>query len=390
MAWTTSTTSNSATLTLSATIKNGLPCGDIRTARITFTVNGQPIPSAQNLPVNFIDPNDPAMGGTASAIVQLNISNNATSDIFEIGVIISGNYRGGATDNIPGIVTVIKPKPGGVIAGGTSLCNDNSTGFVKGIEKSSLNFYVEFVMKGKSITNPKGKVTLIVTSYNKPDGTIDNTLHCYSIKSNAIASLNITSPTATFSGKANIAEIDPLTGASTAIEGNCQMVLELKDGATTTPKTIDQVGITIQRNGGGIWYSNNWVSTKTVMASICGTDGDISVTGAPEAQTLVVKSAEIATVVPVVTVEPTLRAYPNPFTERLNIEFSSASDTQATLEIYSVTGAKLATMFNGLVEGGVLYKVEYVPNLVSSQLVLYKLTMDGKTQVGKMMYNEQR
>ena len=92
----------------------------------------------------------------------------------------------------------------------------------------------------------------------------------------------------------------------------------------------------------------------------------------------------------VVVVEPIVKAYPNPFTERLNIEFSSVNDTQAILEIYSITSAKLETLFNGPVEGGVLYKVEYVPNLVSSQMVLYKLTMDGKTQVGKMMYNERR
>ena len=41
MAWTTSATSNTATVTLSATIKNGEPCGDIRTAFITFTVDGK-------------------------------------------------------------------------------------------------------------------------------------------------------------------------------------------------------------------------------------------------------------------------------------------------------------------------------------------------------------
>ena len=385
MAWTTSPTSNTATVTLSATIKNGEPCGDIRTALVTFTVNGQRIPSATNLPVNFIDPNYPEKGGTASAIVQLNIANNATSDLFDIGVIISGNYEPG--NFTPGEVTIVKPKPGGVIAGGTLLCNGNSTGFVKGIGVSYLNFYVEFAMKGKSATNPKGKVNLLVASRNKPDGTIDNKLHWYSIKSNAIASLNITSPSAIFSGKANIAEI--VGGNLVPIEGNCQMVLDLKDvDLTGNINFKDLAGITIQRNGGGIWYSNNWVNTKTVATNICG--GDITVTGAPTTAPLTTKSAEITTAIGELSVEPTLKVYPNPFTERLNIEFSSINDAQARLEIYSITGSKLETLFNGPVKAGMLNKTEYLPRLVSSQMLFYHLTLDGKTQVGKIMYNERK
>ncbi len=331
MAWTTSATSNTATVTLSATIKNGLPCGDIRTARITFTINGQPIPSATNLPVGFIDPNNPAMGGTASAIVQLNISGNATSDLFDIGVIISGNYTSGIF--VPGVVTIIKPKPGGVIGGAADLCNENSIGYVKGTGLSKLNFCVEYAMKGKSITNPKGKVSLIVTSYNKPDGTVDNVIHWYSIKSNAIASLNITSPTATFSGKANIAEINPLNGVLTAIEGNCQMVLDLKDA------TPDQVGITIQRNGGGIWYSNNWVLTKTVIASVCG--GGVNVTGASGTTTSKLADPTNAKATIVKQAESTpfnVIAYPNPAKYQFTLVIEGGSKEKVGVMVYDVLG----------------------------------------------------
>ncbi|MEL1241822.1 HYR domain-containing protein, partial [Flavobacterium flavipallidum] len=341
MAWTTSSTSNTATVTLAATIKNSKPCGDIRTARVTFTVNGQPISSAQNLPVGFIDPNHPALGGTASAIVQLNIANNATSDLFDIGVIISGNY---ATGNfVPGVVTVIKPKPGGVIGGAVALCNDNATGYVKGTGKANLNFYVEYAMKGKSVSNPKGKVSLCVSSYNKPDGTIDNVPHWYLIKSNAIASLNITSPTATFSGKANIAEMNSLTGELTPIEGNCQMVLDLKDAGNTTGS--DLVGITIQRNGGGIWYSNNWVSTKTVMASICG--GDLNVSGAPSSGSTTAKVSDVKSVATFQeenSTEPTIFsviAYPNPSSSVFTIEVAGNSTENVQVLVYDSAGKLL-------------------------------------------------
>jgi hypothetical protein len=103
------------------------------------------------------------------------------------------------------------------------------------------------------------------------------------------------------------------------------------------------------------------------------------------------KSAEIVTAVSPTTIdESTFRAYPNPFTEKLNIEFSSAIDAQAILEIYSITGAKLETLFVGPVTRGVMYTVEYLPRLVSSQILFYHLTMNGKTQVGKLIYNERR
>ena len=37
------------------------------------------------------------------------------------------------------------------------------------------------IKKGNKIQNPKGKVTLVVASYNKPDGTVDNIEHWYAI-----------------------------------------------------------------------------------------------------------------------------------------------------------------------------------------------------------------
>jgi hypothetical protein len=104
-----------------------------------------------------------------------------------------------------------------------------------------------------------------------------------------------------------------------------------------------------------------------------------------------VKNKTKVAVIPVAaaeTVAPTLKAYPNPFTERLTIEFASGEDTQALLEIYSITGAKLATLWNAPVKAGVLYRSEYKPSLNSSQMVFYRLTMNGQTQVGKMLYKQ--
>jgi len=119
--WTTSATSSTATLTLSATIKDSDGChaGDIRKARVTFGVrNGDgswsPIPSAQNLPVGLVDPSDTSTG-TATAIAQWNIGNNNTQPL-EIVVVIGGNYfRNTVADDQ--IITISKPSQVNALVG---------------------------------------------------------------------------------------------------------------------------------------------------------------------------------------------------------------------------------------------------------------------------------
>ena len=298
--WTPTSSSNTATVTLSAFVKNAgnEDCGDIATARVTFQVKSSAasswtnIPSATNLPVSYVDPNNPGKGGTAAAIVQLSIPTNSSTEIFDIRVIVGGNYRNSLVNdnentgiNILSISQLIVGKliPGGNIGGGARLLNLNSTGFVKGslLHRAEACFGVEYALKGKQVSSPKGKVTIRVYSYYDRYGNLTpGVLHTYVIKSNAIASLAITSPVATFTSKANIAE-ETLLGLE-PIEGNCTMIVDLGDYSNTGLSNIlDKVGVTIHRNSGGIWYSNNWVVSKTVMTNIF--EGDVVVSGTTSA-----------------------------------------------------------------------------------------------------------
>jgi hypothetical protein len=88
--------------------------------------------------------------------------------------------------------------------------------------------------------------------------------------------------------------------------------------------------------------------------------------------------------------EPVCKVYPNPFTDRLNIEFSNETDEHAKLEIYSITGSRLAILFDGNIQGGELHTVEFLPKLISSQMVFYQLVINGKTFIGKATYIERR
>jgi hypothetical protein len=53
---------------------------------------------------------------------------------------------------------------------------------------------------------------------------------------------------------------------------------------------------------------------------------------------------------------------------------------------HCIAEAKLAVLQNAPVVEGVMNKVEYVPNLYGNQMIFYHLTIDGKTQVGKVVY----
>ncbi|MTK53517.1 T9SS type A sorting domain-containing protein, partial [Paludibacter sp.] len=390
MAYTANSTSNTATVTLSATIKNLQPCGDVRTALITFAFKNSdgsftPIPSAQNLPVGFIDPNNPAKGGTASAIVQLNIATNAASDVFDIWVIVSGNYTGDPVYS-GGEVTVMRPAAGGVIAGGAWLTNTASTGYIKGF-LSSLNFNVEFAMKAKAAVNPKGKVRAYIWSMNKPDGTKDLFPHAYYVQSNAIASLNVVGATttvpatATFTSKCTVSEIK-WDGSMAAIEGNCQMVLDLSDIVTgLTFNKQDLVGLTIQRNSGGIWYSNNWINTNTVKVPISW--GNVNIN--PGSSTLA-KAEEINIAESSVT-SNVLNIFPNPFTNRLYFNLQVPEDTHALLEMFDLTGRRLATVFDQQVTANQRYDFNFTPTgNVAPGMLIYRLTVGQKVYMGKVIY----
>ena len=83
------------------------------------------------------------------------------------------------------------------------------------------------------------------------------------------------------------------------------------------------------------------------------------------------------------------KAYPNPFMDRLNIEFTLNEDSHAKLEIFSVTGQRLAELFDGDVTAGQLKQFEYVPaencpvERVERGMVTYHLQTEQGTYHGK-------
>ena len=279
--WTTGSSSKTATLTLTATITNNLNfTGNITTAKVSFYLCSgttvTPIAGAQNLPVGLVNPGDLSTE-TATAMLQYNLG-SAMATTLQIKVKVTGNYVENPSSVYDGLITIAVPAPGGLICGGGNLCNTNSAGYVKGAaaKRSNFSFFVQY---NKSMTNSQGGVELLVRSYNDRFGNVTGVLHTYRIKSTAISSLSVQSPKSQFSSKANISEI--INGVETSIEGGCTMLIDLFDGNApgVNPVQADLMGITVYRKAGGVWYSNDWNSVKTITAPLCA--GQLSITGNP-------------------------------------------------------------------------------------------------------------
>ncbi len=270
-AWTTSPTSSTATLTLSAGLK---ACtGDIRSARVTFAIRNDsiwsPIPGATNLPVGLVDPGNPTQG-TATAVVQYNIGSNTAMDL-EIAVIVTGNF----VQNDPSkdvLVTIAKPLASNSILGGGEINNlTDSRGYLRGADNEITQFFLN-VTYNKKGSNPQGKVSVIVHSMNNPDGSPAASMRTYKISSTAISVLaaDASRGTASFSSKATVQDItDPLNPI--AIDGGATLQVEMKDAAT------DTINIYVLNKAGGVWFVNKLdAMLKAVQVPVIAT-GDIVV-----------------------------------------------------------------------------------------------------------------
>jgi hypothetical protein len=341
-AWTTGPSTSKATLTMTAVIKdNNLPTGDVRGAKVSFyIVNGStmsPIASAQNLPVGLIDVSDGSVG-SASAIVQLNIgSANAAS--FQIAVKVTGAYENNPWATLSQtIVTVTKPVPGGYIVGGGNLLNSNSSGYVKGANGQLTGFQFDVQFNNK-LTNPQGKAIVYVSSYNKPDGTLDNKLHTYIITTNAISLLNITLPKAQFSSKANIVEqLD--NGSTVSLEGGAAFQMAMTDsGNSLSQKTL---AITLNRKAGGVWFSSNWnvSQSKTVEQVLNG--GSLQVRTASGSAKEEVVAAENQ----IMDLGFNVKVYPNPSNYEFTFESQNTVAEPVLIKVFDISGKLIKQIEN--------------------------------------------
>ncbi len=284
--WTTSSTSSTATLTLSATVRDTFEfCpGDITKAKVSFLIstNGgssfTPVSNAQNLPVGLVNPGDTTVG-TASAISQYNIG-SSQSMTLTVRVLVGGQYTM-SSSTYDELITIGKPGTANSMMGGGVLKNDGIPFFANGyfgLNSVKSNFGSQLVYN-KSGKNPQGQVTVTVSSCSRADGTLEpgctkytpSLWHSYFIKSNSISEFSLIGGSASFGAKTNVSEILP-DGSKVSLDGGNTMQLVFTPSGRPFPPGTSASGstctaasgcasIVIFRSsglGGGVWYSSAW------------------------------------------------------------------------------------------------------------------------------------
>jgi len=275
---TSSLTSGTATVTLSATIKDitavtGDPAydanaGDIRKATVTF-INRDTNTAIATVPVGLVSAGD-TKTGTATYNWPVNIG-TANSQSYTIGIIVNNYYtRNSSEDNT--VVTVSKPL-GEFITGGGFIVNLASSAGMLASEPGLKTNYGFNVKYNKSDTNLQGNVNIIVRSYRLPNGTRDTKLHIYQIKSTAILSLSVRKATATTPGTAQFAakaNIQDITNPAVPISVDGGVTLQMTVTDKGEPGAFDSIGFTVLNKSGGLYYSNNWTGVKTIEQLLGG------------------------------------------------------------------------------------------------------------------------
>jgi hypothetical protein len=83
-----------------------------------------------------------------------------------------------------------------------------------------------------------------------------------------------------------------------------------------------------------------------------------------------------------------LKAYPNPFSDRVVFEFVSNNDSHAVLDISNIIGQKITTLLDGQVKSGVMNRIEFQPNNITTGILIYRLILDGNVQTGRIVYKK--
>ncbi len=82
-----------------------------------------------------------------------------------------------------------------------------------------------------------------------------------------------------------------------------------------------------------------------------------------------------------------IKAYPNPFTDHVYFDLQLKTDSKVRLEIYTIDGAKLATVYDDLVVAYDKYRFEYTPENFSTGTLIYRLVVDGQLMfTGKLIH----
>ena len=79
-----------------------------------------------------------------------------------------------------------------------------------------------------------------------------------------------------------------------------------------------------------------------------------------------------------------VKAFPNPFLKTINFQFTSPLSGKAIMELFDITGKKIAVVYEGMVKAGATNTVRYNAYGSAAGMMIYNLKVEGKTVRGKI------
>jgi len=357
---TSSTTSSSAIITMTATIRDitavtGNPLtdiypGDIRNAKVRFFVDGILVTNSNSANGAITDGNGWTSPGlvnsgdlkTGTVLLKKSVdigSNDAYPYTIRVEVGDPGYYQ---AENEEVVVTVYKPL-NDFITGGGYIIPTRSNGTYKSDagRKTNFGFNVRYNKTGKNL---QGNINTI---FRRLEGSI---VHTYQIKGNAMTSLSViaananpasnTNPKkALFNGKANMTDItNPL--APISLGGNLTLQVSMTDRGE--PGLNDQIGIMVYDNAGGILYSSDWDGIKTGELYLTG--GNIVVTNSSVSSgTTQVGDTREIDITPAAESNLRLKAYPNPTQHYFTLNVDGNNNEDVEIRVFSLSSKQIYT-----------------------------------------------
>lgn len=83
--------------------------------------------------------------------------------------------------------------------------------------------------------------------------------------------------------------------------------------------------------------------------------------------------------------EMMMSAFPNPFNDQLTFEFSVPGDAQVTIELYNLSGERMATVFEGKVIGGEINRQVFHAGDLAGGVYLYRMKTNDSVVMERVM-----
>jgi hypothetical protein len=109
-------------------------------------------------------------------------------------------------------------------------------------------------------------------------------------------------------------------------------------------------------------------------------DGTVHYTQTVNVQVTVTDVAEAAP-----KVFQLMQNYPNPFNPSTQVKFSVETTGKATVKVYNMLGAEMATLFEGTAEAGRYYVATFDAASLATGIYFYRLTTEKKNDVKRML-----